>query len=64
MSPAATFWAQSRLPEVPLLKGARTFVIDDPDQGFIAPGTWLASPEELTLIREYPEEKLRVTEHV
>jgi hypothetical protein len=58
------FWAQGRLGDVLRDKGVNTFVIDDPDGSFIEPETWINSPEQNDLIRQYPINRLRIMESV
>jgi FkbM family methyltransferase len=56
------FWAQSRAEGVLQAKGLRTFLIDDVDGSYIAPNTWTNTPEQIVLMREFPEAKLRLVE--
>jgi hypothetical protein len=52
------FWGQSRVDELLRAKGVRTLVIEDWDHSYIAPGTWCNTPDQIDLIRTYPEAKL------
>jgi len=52
-------WTQARIGEILRARGVRTFVVDDPDGSYIAPGTWHRSNEQLDLMRAFPKEKLR-----
>lgn len=56
------FWAQSRVGEILRAKGARTFLTDDPDGSYIPPHRWANTPEQLDLMRHFPETRLRLME--
>ncbi len=58
------FWAQSRTEDILRAKGVRTFVIDDQDGNYIKPYTWNNSPEQLNLMKTYPESQLRLQERL
>jgi F5/8 type C domain len=58
------FWMQSRVEDILRAKGARTFVIDDPDGSYIKPETWRNLPEQHELMHSFPETKLRLMERL
>lgn len=58
------FWTQSRVGEILRAKGARTFLLDDPDGSYIPPHRWANTPEQLDLMRHFPESRLRLMERV
>jgi len=43
-------------------RGVRTFVIDDRRGGYIPPGAWVGTTEQLAMIRDYPESALEIRE--
>ncbi len=52
-------WTQTRIGALLLGRGVRVFVVDDPDDSYIAPDTWQRSGQQLDLLRFYPAQKLR-----
>ena len=57
-----SWWSQSRVAEVLEAKGVRTLVIDDADRSYISPKAWANSPEQIDLMRTFPETKLWLLE--
>jgi hypothetical protein len=58
------FWGQSRIEDVLRQKGVRMFIIDDPDRSYTPQETWDNSSEQLSTIRSYPIQKLRLMERL
>jgi hypothetical protein len=61
---AISFWAEARVEDVLQAKGVRMFVVDDPDQSYIEPATWANTPEQIEMMRTFPDEKLQILERL
>lgn len=58
------FWTQSRVGDILRAKGCRTFLVDDPNGSYIPPHRWANTPEQLELMRHFPESRLRLMERL